>query len=323
MQMKTVTAILLILTFVGLPPGVAQMTAGGASAGRPTPAPDGEPARPEPSDEPDPFERDVLHQAVQRYRETGVAAVVTRSDAVVFPFGESQPKVRCTPLRACDIELQAGETITGVALGDTERWVTSPLESGDAASPTPHVIVKPVEYELATNLVIGTDRRTYHIALMSPSKEEAASSGAAYFRRVTFYYPQDLVEEWSVAKRRRREEEADRRQATTAEVSALSVAELNFDYRIKGDRKVPWAPVTVFDDGRHVYIRLPETVRSTDLPALIVAVEGGGMAISNYRLKGTWLIVDGLFERAELVAGVGRKRKKVVIRNRDPIRGGA
>ena len=76
--------------------------------------------------------------------------------------------MRCTPLRACDIELQAGEVVTGVALGDTERWVTSPLDSGAADDPTSHVIVKPKDYDLATNIVIGTDRRTYHLSLLSP-----------------------------------------------------------------------------------------------------------------------------------------------------------
>ena len=76
-----------------------------------------------------------IAQAVERFQETGEAPVLTRSETVVFPFGRSQPEVRCTPLRACDIELQAGEIVLGVALGDAERWVTSPLASGDLETP--------------------------------------------------------------------------------------------------------------------------------------------------------------------------------------------
>ena len=262
-----------------------------------------------------------LREAMQRYWQTGDAAVITRGNAVVFPFGEGQPEVRCTPLRACDIELQAGEVITGVALGDTERWITSPLETGEAVRATPHVIVKPTQWDLVTNLVIGTDRRTYHLALSSPPKEQGAEAG--YYRHVSFYYPRDLVDYWTTERRQRRADAASRTEATTAEVSALSVSELNFDYTLKGARKVPWAPLTVFDDGRHVYIQLPEAVRSTDLPALLVEVEGGGMAIVNYRVRETWFIVDGPFERAELVVAVGRKRKKVEIVNRSPLTGGA
>ena len=72
-----------------------------------------------------------IHQAVETFRAGEEAPVIKRSGSVIYPFDESQPVVRCSPLRACDIELQAGEIVTGVALGDTERWLTSPLESGD------------------------------------------------------------------------------------------------------------------------------------------------------------------------------------------------
>ena len=105
----------------------------------------------------------------------------------------------------------------------------------------------------------------------------------------------------------------------TADVSALSVDQLNFDYTIKGDRKVAWRPTTVFDDGQHVYIQLPAGARSTDLPALLVEIEGGGMGISNYRVRGDWYVSDGLFTKAELVVGVGKKKRKVeIVNNRPP-----
>ncbi len=320
MKTTAVTTLLLSLTSVGIPAFAqpSQEAAENEPVASTLPAAFRRHILPEELDQLDHRE---LREAMQRYWQTGDAAVITRGNAVVFPFGKSQPEVRCTPLRACDIELQTGEVITGVALGDTERWVTSPLETGAAASPTPHVIVKPTQWDLVTNLVIGTDRRTYHLALLSPPKEQSGEAG--YYRHVSFYYPQDLVDYWFTERSRRRAKVASRATATTAEVSALSVSELNFDYTLKGARKVPWAPVTVFDDGRHVYIQLPEAVRSTDLPALLVKVQGGGMAIVNYRVRDTWFIVDGLFERAELVVGVGRKRKKVEIINRSPIRGGA
>lgn len=332
--MRTITALIVIssLTLVG---GVGSARAGeppespaaseaapqleGANEASPPPVGDQGTDVPQVSG---PREGEVI-DAVKRYRDTGRASVITRNDTARFPFGESQPLMRCTPLRACDIELQAGEVVTGVALGDTERWVTSPLESGAADDPTSHVIVKPKDYDLATNIVIGTDRRTYHLGLLSPPKKEVESGETAYFRHVAFYYPQEMVERWSVEDDRRRRAQAEHRDTTAASLSALSVSELNFDYSVRGDRRIAWNPRTVFDDGRHVYIQLPEAVRSADLPALLVQVEGGGMAISNYRVKGTWYIVDGLFEKAELVSGVRRKRKKVEIVNRSMPDGGA
>ena len=42
---------------------------------------------------------------------------------VVFQFSESAPTIVCAPLRVCDIELQAGETVQGAPhIGDGVRW---------------------------------------------------------------------------------------------------------------------------------------------------------------------------------------------------------
>ncbi len=321
MQMTTLLVAASILTVVGPATAyVAEKTAtdvearSGLQRERPIVWPLGE-ELPEGLDQLAPAE---LREAMRRYRESGEATVIRQSDAVVYPFNESQPIVRCSPLRACDVELQAGEVVTGVAVGDSERWITSPLESGDLGNPTPHVIVKPKAWDLATNLVIATTRRTYYLSLVSPPKSEGTDDGT-YYRHVRFYYPTELVQYWMTERQRHRRAEVRREEAMTVDVSALSVDQLNFDYTIKGDRKVAWRPTTVFDDGQHVYIQLPATARATDLPALLVEVQGGGMGISNYRVRGDWYVSDGLFTRAELVVGVGKKKRKVeLINNRPP-----
>ncbi len=259
--------------------------------------------------------RNEVGRAVHAYRVTGQAPILERSDTTLFPFGESQPVIPCSPLRACDIELQAGEIVTGVALGDTERWVTSPLESGSPDEPTPHVLVKPKDYDLTTNLIIGTDRRTYHLTLVSPSKEELGD-GAPYVRRAAFYYPQDFVQLWQVDQDRRRRAAAKRASLVEEELSGASLTQLDFSYAVGRKGDVTWFPETVFDDGEHVYIRLPQAVRNADLPSLLVEIDGGGMALANYRVKDQWFIVDGLFDRADLTAGVGKKRKVVSIHYR-------
>ena len=276
-----------------------------------------------PTSEP-PNSRDAeIRDAVKAYRESGEAAVIKRSGSEVYPFDQSQPVVKCSPLRACDIELQPGELVIGVAVGDAERWITSPLSSGDPDNPTPHVIVKPKEYDLATNLVVGTTRRTYHLGLISIASPRVEAGELAYHRHVAFYYPDEIVRYWATAEDIERQRESKRRASVETEISAVSVDQLNFSYAIKGDKKIAWTPTHVFDDGQHVYIRLPAAARATDLPALLVEVEGGGMAVSNYRLQGSWYVVDGLFQRAELVAGVGKKKRKVEIRNLKTLGGSA
>ncbi|MBT8248246.1 MAG: P-type conjugative transfer protein TrbG, partial [Acidimicrobiia bacterium] len=276
-----------------------------------------------PASEPSNSREAEIRDAVESYRETGEAAVIKRSSSVVYPFDQSQPVVRCSPLRACDIELQPGELVVGVAVGDAERWITSPLSSGDPDNPTPHVIVKPKEYDLATNLVIGTTRRTYHLGLISIAGPRVEAGELAYYRHVAFYYPDEIVRYWATAEELERQRESKRQASVMAETSAVSVDQLNFSYAIKGDKKIAWTPTHVFDDGQHVYIRLPAAARATDLPAVLVEVDGGGMAVSNYRLQGSWYVVDGLFQRAELIVGVGKKKRKVEIRNLKPLAGSA
>lgn len=49
---------------------------------------------------------------------------------MIFLFGETQPSVVCSPLQVCDIELQGGEIVRDVMVGDTVRWKVEPATSG-------------------------------------------------------------------------------------------------------------------------------------------------------------------------------------------------
>ena len=62
----------------------------------------------------------------------GRAGLVTRGadGKVIFLFGEVQPSVVCSPLQVCDIELQGGEVVRDVLVGDTVRWKVEPATSG-------------------------------------------------------------------------------------------------------------------------------------------------------------------------------------------------
>lgn len=237
-----------------------------------------------------------------------------RSDAIEYPYGESQPTVTCTPLSACDVELQAGEQVHGIALGDTERWLASPLFSGAPEALVPHVVVKPRDYDLATNLVIATTRRTYHLSLISPPRSQAAS---IYVRRVTFRYPDELVAVWNRAEDLRRTESEREAQRVAAPLESPSLTDLEFGYRIEVPRsgKPEWTPVRVFDDGRRTYLEMPRALAATDAPALFALEEGGSTAIINYRVAetGRWWIADGVYSQLRLVLGVGRHQRFVTI----------
>jgi type IV secretion system protein VirB9 len=80
-----------------------------------------------------------------------------------------------------DIALEAGEKLISVSAGDTVRWVVGDTTSGGGKEAQVHILVKPIGTDLETNLVITTDRRTYHL--------EMHSSQSTYMASVSWAYP--------------------------------------------------------------------------------------------------------------------------------------
>jgi P-type conjugative transfer protein TrbG len=252
---------------------------------------------------------DAAVAQAKRWQQTGVAKPIMSDDGkVVFPFGQYMPTVTCAPLRACDIELEAGELVTGKPLaGDAVRWKVSKAESGAGDKRVTHVVVKPLDVNLDTNLIITTNKRTYHIRLYSSPNE------ADYVNRVGFYYPQDLAEEWDESERVAEHETKAKQKLVVAEMPGnVSVEQLDFGYRIEGD-DVSFKPVRVFNEGTHVFIQMPASMRTDEAPVLLLLDKAGSPQLVNYRPKDDYYIVDKLFDKAILVIGTGKSQSKVTI----------
>jgi P-type conjugative transfer protein TrbG len=257
-----------------------------------------------------------LSRAMKQFVESGNAPVIRdpRQGFVRFPYGQSYPLLYCKPLRVCDLELQSGESVLDVALGDTEFWHAQKMESGPAGLRAPHVIFKPVEGQVSTNAVITTDRRTYHIGLIAVDDPDGQQS---YFRQAGFYYPDETVTAWMSAQQRA---DQARRDAETAAQNALVPEiprELYHGYEISG-ATVPWRPVNVFDDGTRVYIQMPTAMYVTEAPGLWVIDEHGQQNLVNYRVRDGHYIVDKLFSKARMAVGVGSAADEVYITRRKP-----
>jgi type IV secretion system protein TrbG len=208
-------------------------------------------------------------------------------------------QVYASPGQVTDIALQDGEQLVGagpVASGDTVRWIIGDTTSGSGASTRVHILVKPTRADLVTNLVINTDRRTYHL--------EMRGSPSTYMASVSWIYPQDQL----IALRG-----SNAAAVSSAPVATgIDVAALNFNYRIDGDNP-PWRPLRVFDDGRQVFIEFPDTIAQGEMPPLFVIGAGGAGELVNYRVSGHHLIVDRLFAAAELRLGDKHSVQKVRI----------
>jgi type IV secretion system protein VirB9 len=227
---------------------------------------------------------------------------------VVYPYGEEpEPVIDCAPLRTTDIQLQPGETITDVALGDTERWMATPAASGDPGNAVPHLAVKPQAPGIETNLTIYTTKHIYHLLL---------SSRGHAMQEVEFYYPDELsaaIKEADKAAAIAKQEAVDPPGDSDdiVRVAAVNPAQLNFGYTVAGPN-VPWKPIRAFDDGSHVYVQMPAGMKSSEAPALLINA-GSGTQMVNYRVKGSYYVVDRLFTDAILVSGVGRDQDRVTI----------
>jgi type IV secretion system protein VirB9 len=127
-----------------------------------------------------------------------------------------------------------------------------------------------------------------------------------YARHIRFYYPDETVTTW-------------KKPAPEAAIRiAPDALALNFHYEVKKDRQFPWAPAQVFDDGTRVYIKLPGEARSSVAPVLFVLEVGGAKSLVNYSvIGGDTYVTDRLFDRAELVAGVDGKERRVVIERKE------
>lgn len=79
-----------------------------------------------------------------------------------------------------DIALENGEKLVSVSAGDTVRWVVGDTSSGEGKDAQVHILVKPVAADLETNLVVTTDRRTYHLEMRSSDKTYMASVSWTY-----------------------------------------------------------------------------------------------------------------------------------------------
>lgn len=251
-----------------------------------------------------------IQAALTAWKESGQAPIIRTDEFIQYPYGLTEAVVTCQPLRVCDIELETGEEVLNVSIGDSTRWLASPAFSGDRDLVTPHVLVKPTEFGIATNAVVTTTRRTYYLALVSPAR-----AGLPHARRVKFYYPQDLLQRANGAFRAQATERKREETMTVARLSRLAVESLDFDYEIDGGN-VPWKPIRVFDDGTHVYIQMSEAMRVTEAPALLVQTRAGDAALVNYRLRERFYIVDKLFDTALLVVGVGPHQERITIRRR-------
>ncbi len=242
-----------------------------------------------------------VRQALDRYVETGKAPLIDQRKAgfVRFPYGLSQPEVRCRPDALCDIELEPGEEVLDLGVADTVRWQFQPLREGPKDHRTVHVLVKPQDtIPMQTGVVIGTDRRVYRIII--------TSSPTAHIVNAKFYYPDELVHHFNEAQTAEQKAAAP----VAAKLPDVSIEDLDQNYQIEG--QAAFRPTWIASDGQRTYLKLPPGVSTSGAPALFVE-QNGTPELVNYSARGDYLVVQGVPQRIVLQRGVGHDTQAVTI----------
>lgn len=197
-------------------------------------------------------------------------------------------QVYTAPEQVTDIALQPGEELMSVSAGDTVRWVLGDTVSGIGESAQVHILVKPIQSGLKTNLIITTSRRAYHL--------ELTAFNETYMAAVSWRYPDEpLVRRTSTTLR-------GGGSRSESGLQGLQLDRLQFRYEISGDEP-HWRPERVFDDSRKVYIQFPRRLDQGEAPPLFVVGRDGQSQLVNYRMRDHYYVVDRLFARAELRMG--------------------
>lgn len=281
------------------------------AAGEPKPATlrtdEARPYPPPPADDPPQSGRRAIAAA------NAEARTASRSDRFeggvqVFAWAPGRVfEVWAAPLRVTTLTLEPGETLLSKAAGDTVRWQLGEVRSGENEALQTHVVLKPLQGGLETNLLLATNRRVYMILLKSGSAEAYNPAVAWRSPEPAGSAPAPLPAPGPAAA----EAASATAPATTAAAAEPPRTPLNGRYRIETvGRRTPWTPSAVFDDGRRTFIAFPPDLQVGEAPALFLIAADGEPQLVNYRQSDGLFVVDRLFDRAEL--RLGDRRPQVV-----------
>lgn len=240
----------------------------------------------------------------QDWKNTTASTAPVRGPAgsIQFIFGGQSIDIVCAVLQVCDIQLQPGEEVNSIHIGDSARWKIEPAITGYGASEIQHLVIKPLDNNLKTNLLVTTNRRSYHMNLKSHKTE--------LMPEVSFIYPEEAIQKFKIKNQKQQSFMANNTISSTNEY----LGDLDFDYKIKGDSQIDWTPVRVYNNGVKTIIQLSDKTTYTEIPTLLVLDKSSNKEkLVNYRFINNKFIVDSVFNTAVLIMGVGSDQEKVTI----------
>jgi len=178
---------------------------------------------------------------------------------------------------ASRIDLDPGESISNITMGDQTGWQINPVGSS--------LFLKPLEPDANTHMTIMTDKRTYYFELYSKEARNMNDSEVSF---ATFFnYSDDTMAGGDSGFMEVAYEDEVIQSYVPDPIRDAPM--LNFGYSMSGSKQV--APLEVFDDGEFTYFKFKDT--NADYPAIFQVLPDGNEALINFRVsKEKYVVVE-------------------------------
>lgn len=198
-------------------------------------------------------------------------------------------RIYTAPFQITNIVLEPGEKIINApAAGDTLSFICGTSYFIENGRQRQEILLKAIYPGKKTTLNVATDRRNYTFNVLSLP--------TTFMPLVSFDYPLDTATEL---------------QNITAEKArdipmAGSITDLDFGYAIipQSIHQPKWMPSIVFNDGQKTYINFASASRAAYAPVLFEVTDKNKRVLVNYRVKGTYFVVDRVLTRFDLILDV-------------------
>ncbi|WP_092401509.1 MULTISPECIES: TrbG/VirB9 family P-type conjugative transfer protein [Candidatus Ichthyocystis] len=184
-----------------------------------------------------------------------------------------------------NVSFQPDESLIGLFLSDTSRWIHAVSQGKQ------DLFFKPTQGGLINPITILTNKRRYHVWLVSVDDDNHY-----WYHRVSWRLLQNgnigvsgSINEFSSIEVGSASflNNHGGRVGIENSLTQIDLDHLNFGYSVHSSSpSVPFVPDVVFDDGVHMWIRMPDGVK--DWPALFVSDIDGKFSVDEYVIKGRY-----------------------------------
>ncbi len=208
--------------------------------------------------------------------------IATDSRIRTFVYGENEVfRLSTVYGYQSNIEFSADEEVSTISIGDTAAWQITPAGR--------RLFIKAMQENAHTNMTVVTNKRTYQFDLTSSSKpeDEVVYVIRFYYPEKDFDKPSQMISSEAVAQMSR---------------DKISSAYYNFNYTLTGPGT--FAPLKVFDDGKHTYFQFPN--HNAIIPQVTLVGDNDQETDLVYRIVGEYVVVDEVGKQFLLRHGQGR-----------------